>query len=304
MQSPSLPPLPFPAQPPPTHETAVPLSPRILCITAANPSPYTFHGTNTFLVLSSSSALVIDPGPSPLLAPAHLDTITRTLKEMHKTLAFILLTHAHADHVGLAADLKRLNPSARVVGCPADSSEKKVEDDEAVDSSCAVEVAVYDRCSLQMDEVEVVCVPTPGHVRNHVAYVLVQENACFTGDHVLSFATTVVSDVAAYLRSLEALLGMRDPLAALYPAHGCAVVGVDKVRELLEALFAHRTAREAQLSACLKEGVRSLDAIVQRLYADKPVALHPLAKRSLHAHLVKLVNDGQADPALLDENQL
>lgn len=63
--------------------------------------------TNSYLVFSADNALVVDPGGSP-------DVILAALEEGRVEPSLILLTHAHADHIGAVGDLKERFPRAQV----------------------------------------------------------------------------------------------------------------------------------------------------------------------------------------------
>ena len=135
---------------------------------------------------------------------------------------------------------------------------------------------------------------TPGHASNHLCYLLEEERTLFTGDHVMQGSTVVINppdgDMQAYLASLTALLDV--PLDWLAPGHGFLVA---EPHAVLRALVAHRLKREAKVAAALSAlGATPIDELLLRVYDDVPAALHPVARRSLLAHLLKLQADGAA----------
>ena len=134
---------------------------------------------------------------------------------------------------------------------------------------------------------------TPGHTSNHVCYALKQENVLFPGDQVMGWSTTIVSppdgDMLAYMTSLEKLLRRSD--ARYWPTHGPAI---DQPQAFVTALLEHRRDRERQITACLKQGIDQIPAMVKVMYADVNPGLHPAAARSVLAHLIHMVDTGRA----------
>jgi glyoxylase-like metal-dependent hydrolase (beta-lactamase superfamily II) len=139
---------------------------------------------------------------------------------------------------------------------------------------------------------------TPGHASNHMAFVLREENALFSGDHVMGWSTTVVAppdgDMADYMNSLDAVIDRE--FATLWPTHGAPVT---EPRPFLLAYRAHRRAREAQVLDRLASGDRRIADMIPVLYAAVDRRLWPAASLSVFAHLGKLVRDGRvaAEPA-------
>src|SRR5690606_23542499 len=143
---------------------------------------------------------------------------------------------------------------------------------------------------------------TPGHASNHLCFLLEQERTLFSGDHIMEGSTVVISppdgDMAAYLRSLERLKELRPRLRAIAPGHGRVIE--DPIAKIDEYL-SHRLEREAQvLDALQRAGTTTIEPIVKELYADVPEVLHPMAARSVWAHLRKLAEEGKARGEALD----
>ncbi|HEY4585316.1 MAG TPA: MBL fold metallo-hydrolase, partial [Brevundimonas sp.] len=138
---------------------------------------------------------------------------------------------------------------------------------------------------------------TPGHASNHMAFVLREENALFSGDHIMGWSTTVVAppdgDMAAYMQSLDAVLARG--FSAIWPTHGPAIT---QVAPFLKAYRAHRLEREAQIMARLAAGDRTIAQMVPVLYAAVDARLWPAASLSVLSHLIKLLKEGrvQAEP--------
>jgi len=269
---------------------AVRLSPRIMRVTAPNPGPMTGPGTNTYLVGEGASWTVIDPGP---VSESHQQALLEAAAEAGGRIERILVTHTHRDHSPGAVPLAAAT-GASVGGRVAAHPEWQ-------DTTFAPtgEVQHGERLPLGPGTTLRV-IHTPGHASNHLCYLLEEEQTLFTGDHVMQGSTVVINppdgDMAAYLRALEALLA--EDLQWLAPGHGFLVADPHAV---LRGLIRHRLRREAKVAAALQAlGPCAIEALLPAVYDDVPAALHPVARRSLLAHLLKLQAEGavRADDAL------
>ncbi len=239
----------------------------ILRVLAPNPGVYTLEGTNTWIV-GWDPAVVIDPGPDDA---GHLREVMREAGRV----GAILLTHDHPDHAPGAPSL------AESTGAPLFAFRPPVGGERLRDGQV-----------VRAGGVAVAAVPTPGHTPDHVAFFVEDEGALFTGDAVVGRGTSVIDppdgDLAAYLRSLERMrkLGPR----TIYPGHGPVVLNaIAKLDEYIE----HRAMREEQVLEALKDGARTPDELVADIYTDHGKELHPLAARSVVAHLIKLEGEGR-----------
>jgi glyoxylase-like metal-dependent hydrolase (beta-lactamase superfamily II) len=231
-------------------------------LVAPNPSPMTGAGTNTYLV-GSGHVAVIDPGPD---VASHIDAI---LAAAGGRIVHILVTHDHPDHAPAAAALSaRAGAPVRVYG-----------------------EGLYDRQILQLDDARLAVLHTPGHTRDHVCFLLVEDAALFSGDLIMSGSTVVIAppegDMAAYLESLERLRTMR--LVRIYPGHGDPI---DGPTQTIDQYLQHRRMRERQILDALADGPTRIPDLVARIYVDVPSSLHGLAAQSVHAHLLKLKAEG------------
>jgi glyoxylase-like metal-dependent hydrolase (beta-lactamase superfamily II) len=262
------------------------VSPLIRRVIANNPGPFTFTGTGTYII-GSGEVAVIDPGPAD---PAHLAALRRALEGEH--VSAIVVTHTHMDHSPLAAALAEAT-GAPVCGLPAPGIEEAaVRLDEGHDRAFAPDRLVADADRVAGAGWTLEAMTTPGHASNHVCYALVEENALFSGDHVMGWSTTVVSppdgDMADYLASLDKVASRG--FATLWPTHGPPV---REVAPFLAAYRDHRTAREAQILEQLACGQTRIGDMVREIYADVDPRLHPAAAHSVLAHLIKLVGEGR-----------
>jgi glyoxylase-like metal-dependent hydrolase (beta-lactamase superfamily II) len=263
------------------------VSPLIRRVIADNPGPFTFTGTGTYIV-GHGRVAVIDPGPDD---DRHLQALLRALRG--ETVEVILTTHDHADHAPLAARLKA-ETGAPVVGCrPSPHLEDGgPKSDEDTDAGYAPDRVVEDGETLSGPGWTLKALATPGHTSNHVCYALEEENALFSGDHVMGWSTTVVAppdgDMTAYMTSLDKVIGRR--FGRLFPAHGGQI---DDPAPFLAAYRDHRLARDAQILARLDAGDRTIAEMVPVLYADVDRRLWPAASLSVWAHLIALERAGR-----------
>jgi glyoxylase-like metal-dependent hydrolase (beta-lactamase superfamily II) len=252
-------------------------APGLRRLTAPNPGMMTGPGTNTYIV-GDESLVVIDPGPDIAEHIAALAELTGS------RLAWILCTHTHRDHSPGADELRR-RTGARVAGRP-------VPEDARHDETFRPDRVLQDGEVIAAGGVTMRAVHTPGHASNHLCFLWEERRLLFTGDHIMQGSTVVISppdgDMAVYLASLERLLHL--DLAQLAPGHGRMIA--DPYEEVTR-LIAHRLKRERKVLEAVSAGGGSLPELVKRAYDDAPERLHAVAQRSLHAHLIKLRDEGR-----------
>ncbi len=262
------------------------VSPLIRRVIANNPGPFTYVGTGTYIV-GHGEVAVIDPGPD---LAEHLDAVLAATTGERVT--HILVTHHHSDHSPLARPVAQAT-GARIYGRAVDRA--------PVEGAIQLE-AGYDRFEpeVTVDTGTVLSGPgwtieaihTPGHTSNHICYALREENALFSGDHIMGWSTTVITppdgDMGDYLASLEAVR-MRG-FSTLWPTHGAPIT---EPGPFIEAYAAHRLDRERQILARLQAGDETIKAMVPTIYAAVDPRLHPAAAHSVLAHMVELVKSGR-----------
>ncbi|HXM00025.1 MAG TPA: MBL fold metallo-hydrolase [Rhizomicrobium sp.] len=263
------------------------LTPRIARVLAPNPGPFTFKGTGVYIV-GAKDVAVIDPGP---LLPEHVAALKRALDGRRVT--HILVTHTHSDHSPAAAPLKEWSGAKTYAFGPHGSGrDGDVKVEEGGDRDFMPDIRVRDGDTIEGDGFAFECVHTPGHTSNHMSFALTDEQALFTGDHVMGWSTTVVTppdgDMADYMASLRKLLARDDRI--LYPTHGAPI---RDPKPFLQAYIDHRLAREAQILACIADGASTIPEMVARMYANVDKRLHPAASRSVLAHLIQLEREGR-----------
>lgn len=271
--------------PPGTVEQAAPGIRRILC---ANPGPFTFRGTNTWLIGAGTSVAVLDPGP---VDEAHLAAILAATRG--ERITHILVSHTHRDHSPGVAALQAAT-GARSFGfgphvTPPDQG------GEGGDHGFRPDVTVADGDAIEGGDWALRAIHTPGHCANHLCFALEGSGVLFSADHVMSWSTSVVSppdgDMAAYMRSLDRLAARDDRL--FLPGHGPAL---PQPGPFMAALAAHRREREAKVLDALRAARRATpQELVPPVYGPALDArLLPAAARSLLAHLIKLEAEGAA----------
>ncbi|KAI7488056.1 hypothetical protein KC357_g2475 [Hortaea werneckii] len=297
------------------------LSPRVLRLLGDNPSKFTLQGSNTYLVGSGPRRFLIDTGEGG--RKAWTEALEKVLRDEGITgIEAVLLTHWHPDHVGGVGDVRGV--CGRVFGKgdggggggggdevrvfknqsrPGKEGERGIEDGQVFRTAEGSTTLRAFYC--------------PGHAVDHMAFVLEEEGAVFTGDNVLGHGTAVFEDLAAYMRSLEGMVGLfgqgakaGNGTGRAYPGHGEVVEdGKGKVREYI----AHRKEREVQILDALKglatggggraagqdeggsNGQRSSSSmdVVKVVYKDYPENLWVPAEGGVVQVLRKLEGEGR-----------
>jgi len=264
-------------------DRAVRLSARVIRVSADNGSAMTGPGTNTYLVGGPDATRwsVIDPGPA---IAAHVDAIVAAAPG---PIDRILVTHTHKDHSPATLMLQE-RTKATVFGLAPRHREWQ-------DDTFAADITLHGGERIAVGpSTHLTVIHTPGHASNHLCYLLEEERTLFTGDHLMQMSTVVINppdgDMAAYLASLRSLLAL--DLDWLAPGHGFLMA---EPKKAIEAVIAHRLRREQKVVDALAElGPAPIERLLARVYADVPERMHPVATRSLTAHLLKLRDEGRA----------
>ncbi len=259
------------------------ISPLVRRVLARNASPFSYTGTQTYIVGHGEIA-VIDPGPLGD-DPAHVGELTRILAG--ERIAAIMCTHTHRDHSPAAAPLSAAT-GALVIGCaPLVIEDDGPRSDASFDASYAPDRVLADGEVLTGPGWTLRAVATPGHTSNHLCFALEEEKALFSGDHIMGWSTTVVSppdgDMAAYMTSLALLIDRDDRV--YYPAHGPPV---DAPQRLARGMMGHRKQRENQILRLIDQGTGVITDMVPQMYKGVDRQLWPAAGRSVLAHLIDL----------------
>ena len=261
------------------------VAPLVRRLLAPNPSPFTYTGTQVFIV-GEGDVAVIDPGPDDV---GHIEVLVQGLAG--ERVAAILCTHTHRDHSPASRALQAAT-GAPIVGCAALAPEReKVRSDEAFDANYHPDRVLGDGETLAGPGWTLEAVATPGHTSNHLCFALRETEALFSGDHVMGWSTSIVAppdgDMTAYMASLDKVAARDDRI--YFPTHGPAI---EDPKAHVARLIAHRRGRENQILAHLGGGAARIGEMVQHMYREVDPGLHPAAALSVLAHLRDLEGRG------------
>ncbi|PHR12099.1 MAG: MBL fold metallo-hydrolase [Sphingopyxis sp.] len=264
-------------------EQMEPLVGRVL---AGNPSPYTYTGTQTYIVGDRSDRAVIDPGPAD---EAHIEAILSAVGEAD--IRAIMCTHTHRDHSPAAAPLAA-KTGAPIIGCaPLVLEADGPRADESFDRLYTPDQILADGETVAGDGWTIEAVATPGHTSNHLCLAVQESGALFTGDHVMAWSTSVIvppdGNMADYMASLQKLYERQDKI--YYPAHGKKV---RNPRQLVRGMMGHRKQRERQIMKLLQSGPAAIVDMVPQMYKGLDPRLKGAAGQSVRAHLLDLLDRG------------
>ena len=275
----------------PAYGGSVAAAPGVLRVTAPNPGPFTFHGTNSYIVGTDTLA-VIDPGPDD---DAHLATLLAAIAG--RPVSHILISHTHRDHSPLAARLSAATGApVAAEGAHRPARPLRLGEAHALDASgdwdFRPDIVLADDELIEGDGWALRALYTPGHCANHLAFALEGTGITFSADHVMAWATTSVAPpdgaMSDYMASLDRLMARDDRL--LFPGHGGAVRNPGA---FMRGLKGHRKMRERAVLERIRNGDRTIPEIVAAIYRDTDPRLHGAAGLSVLAHLEDLVARGQ-----------
>ena len=246
-------------------------------ITAPNPGVFTGGGTNAYLIGKNDLTLV-DPGPAN---EEHIDNIIKIADGKIKR---ILVTHTHKDHSPAAL------PISKILNVPMYG---RLVDGESLweDETFIPDIIMSDGDVIETSEYSIEAIHTPGHASNHLCFLIPEINCLLTGDHIMDGSTVVIAppdgDMTKYISSLEKLFNYK--IDTFAPGHGSYMNEPEKT---IQAIIRHRLTREGKVFRRLEEaGSSDLDQLVKLVYDDVSEMLYPIAKFSLQAHLIKLIEE-------------
>ena len=257
-------------------------SERVIVALGQNPGVFTGPGTNTYLVGTGRSRILLDPGQG---MPDYLDVLERAMAQVGcEEIQEIVLTHGHPDHIGGVATVMERFGEKAVSKLPWPGNDEHY--------GFPIE-PIGEGSRIETEGATLRGLHTPGHAPDHLCFLLEEEKSIFSGDNVLGVGTTVIphdsGSLTEYMASLRRLL-LEDP-GRIYPAHGpCIDDGPAKIREYL----AHREDREAQIVGAMGREPATVPEIVASVYTDVPTVLHKAAELSVSSHLLKLEDEGRA----------
>lgn len=274
------------------------LAPGLRRIVAPNPSPMTYRGTNTY-VLGTGALAVIDPGPEH---PAHLKAILDAIGP-NQQVSHVIVTHTHIDHSPLARALADAVSAPILAFGDAIAGRSELMQQlaesglmgggEGIDEDFTPDQTLVDGERIEGEGWALDVLHTPGHIGNHVS--LGWGKTCFTADHVMGWASSLVSppdgDLTDFMASCDKLRAQ--DWEVFHPGHGAPVTNP---AARLDWLIAHRKGREAAILEALRGAPATATQIAQSVYADTPAALLGAATRNVLAHLVDLMGKDIVSP--------
>lgn len=289
----------------PVTGVAETLAPGIRRIVAPNPSPMTYRGTNTYVVGTQDLA-VIDPGPLDL---THLAAILAAC-DVSQHITHIVVTHTHLDHSPLAKPLSAQTGAPVLSFGTARTGRSKImielaeaglaSGGEGIDETFQPDHILRDGEVLRGHDWHLEVIHTPGHLGNHIC--LACEDLCFTADHVMGWASSLVSppdgDLTDFMASCARL--QQRKWKRFFPGHG-ATIDVPHAR--LNWLIDHRKGREAAILNALGAEPATARSLTKTVYTDIPPRLLPAAERNVLAHLIDLMGHSRVSAlGPLDKN--
>ena len=275
----------------PAHGIAVEIAPGVQRLTAPNAGPFTFHGTNSYIV-GGKSVCVIDPGPED---EAHWQALTRALEGREVT--HVAVSHTHRDHSPLARRLKERTGAVIVAEGPHRAARPLRFGEtnpfaESSDTEFLPDIALSEGDRVEGDGWTLEAVLTPGHTANHACFALAGTGIVFSADHVMAWATSIVAPpdgaMADYMASLDRLLARDDRI--YFPGHGGPVTAP---QAYVRGLRTHRRMRERAILERIRAGDRNIADMVAAIYRDTDRRLHGAAALSVLAHIEDLVGRGE-----------
>ena len=266
------------------------VTPMIRRVIAENSGPFTFHGTGTYII-GHGKVAIIDPGP---LLESHIDALLNAVAG--ETVTHILVTHTHRDHSPGAQPLKE------ATGAPVHAfgphtlgtawANKPKKETLSGDMEFEPDNIISDGDIITGTGWTIEAVHTPGHTNNHLCFALKEESVLFSGDQIMGWSTTVVSppdgDMGDYIQSCRKLLARND--TTYWPTHGPCITDP---KTHVAALIKHRENREDAIEEALRSGVGKIADMVSEMYKDVPSNLHVAAARTVHAHLIHMIQKGR-----------
>ena len=268
--------------------------PNYICFPVRTPTKPPATHTNCYLIYTSQSVLVVDPGSPYEDEQRALQSVIEDLLDEGRKLSSVLLTHVHPDHVGGVNGLRSHFGTIRVEAhsLTAEALQESIHVDSWLDDQDVVELEGKPRIALRV-------LHTPGHARGHLCLHELRTGTLLSGDNIVGLGSVLIDppegNMHDYLKSLERMRSIPN-LSVIFPGHGPAIANPYKK---IDQYISHRLEREQKILAAVNEGAATPEEIVARVYTDVSPKAYAMAERAVLAHLEKL----QADQLIKREGE-
>jgi glyoxylase-like metal-dependent hydrolase (beta-lactamase superfamily II)/8-oxo-dGTP pyrophosphatase MutT (NUDIX family) len=259
--------------------------PNYICFPVRTPTKPPATHTNCYLIYTSQSLLVVDPGSPYEDEQSALAAAIDELLAGARTLNSILLTHVHPDHVGGVNALRKHLGDVRVSAHKLTAAAlPDIQMDTMLNDEDVLVLEGEPRIALQV-------MHTPGHARGHLCLYEERTGTLLSGDNIVGLGSVLIDppegNMRDYLRSLERMRGLGN-LSVIFGGHGPAIANPYRK---LDEYISHRLDREQKILEAVRAGAATPKDIVAHAYTDVSPKAHAMAERAVLAHLEKLVED-------------